>query len=66
LSAFNPKKAELLTFPAKKGTPCIAEFDGSWYRAKIVGTPRLETCKVFFMDFGNTDEAYLDSIYKMP
>lgn len=65
MSKFN-EDAETLQFPAKKGTPCVARFDGGWYRARIAGNPKYDTCMVFFMDFGNRDEVELDDIKKMP
>lgn len=66
MSNFNPDKAENLNFPAKKGTPCVALFDDGWYRAKLTGNPRGDTCQVFFCDFGNKDEVALEDIKKMP
>lgn len=55
MAKFDPKNAEELEKPIKKGTLCAAYSaeDKSWYRVRVVGTVGKGLIDVFFIDYGN-------------
>lgn len=56
MAKFDPKTAEELEKPIKKGTLCAALFsaDGKWYRVRVLGTNGPGQFDVKFIDYGNT------------
>lgn len=68
LENFAEETEERLKPPIKSGTPCVALFleDGRWYRARIEKHLKGDKWLVFFIDYGNYDEAVLDDLRKMP
>lgn len=66
LAKLNSNSLQAFVFPAKKGSPCLAKFDGGLYRAQLESQDKNGKCLVFFVDFGNTSEVRTDEVKKMP
>ena len=49
-------------------TPILARYsgDGSWYRAIVKETPNEKGCRVFFVDYGNSETVPVDGLVEIP
>ncbi|XP_076320175.1 uncharacterized protein LOC143230461 [Tachypleus tridentatus] len=47
------------------GTPCIARSDESYYRGVVCGVTGVK-CKVFFVDFGNSETIRFPELFQLP
>ena len=49
-------------------TPVLARYsgDGSWYRAIVKEPPNENSCRVFFVDYGNSETVPTDNLIEMP
>lgn len=48
----------------KIGSYCMAQYseDEAWYRAQIISCESEDTCKVFFIDYGNSEDVSLSQV----
>jgi staphylococcal nuclease domain-containing protein 1 len=56
------------TEPSPKGTLLFAQWQGDWYRGKVLGLQKVADgvlCRVLFIDYGNTDALPLDALRPM-
>jgi len=56
--------------PPRPGAPCLAQYsDGVWYRARVeqaATTLKPGQCRVEFVDFGNSDNVWMNQVYGIP
>lgn len=67
MNSFDPKDAQDLAKPIKKGTLCAALYsaDKKWYRAKVVGYSGSQL-EVAFVDFGTQTQVKETDLRKLP
>ena len=55
-------------FSPSPSTPVLARYsgDGSWYRAIVKDAPNEKECRVFYVDYGNSETVPADSLLEMP
>lgn len=48
--------------------PCVARFaeDNQFYRAQVVRSSGFQSCEVFFVDYGNTEEVSVSNLKALP
>lgn len=51
----------------KVGSYCMAQYseDEAWYRAQIISSESVNTYKVFFIDYGNSEVVSLSEVFKI-